>query len=87
MISKIGMQGVASYQSLVTLETDKKVNIVYGLNGTGKSTLSNFLYNPSDTGSVFWLNTPDTSRRDKLFNNRGANHESETQLQAVSARI
>ena len=44
------MQGVASYQSLVTLETDKKVNIVYGLNGTGKSTLSNFLYNPSDTG-------------------------------------
>lgn len=50
MISKIGMQGVASYQSLVTLETDKKVNIVYGLNGTGKSTLSNFLYNPSDTG-------------------------------------
>ncbi len=24
----------------------KKVNIIYGLNGTGKSTLSNFLYNP-----------------------------------------
>lgn len=50
MISKIEMQGVASYQSLVTLETDKKVNIVYGLNGTGKSTLSNYLYNPSGTG-------------------------------------
>ena len=50
MISKIGMQGVASYQNLVTLETDKKVNIVYGLNGTGKSTLSNYLYNPSGTG-------------------------------------
>ncbi|MCP4118643.1 MAG: AAA family ATPase [Desulfobacteraceae bacterium] len=47
MISKIQLQGVASYQSLVTLETDKKVNIVYGLNGTGKSTLSNFLYEPS----------------------------------------
>lgn len=50
MISKIQMQGVASFQSLVTLETDKKVNIVYGLNGTGKSTLSNFLYEPSGAG-------------------------------------
>jgi AAA15 family ATPase/GTPase len=47
MISKIQMQGVASFQSLVTLETDKKVNIIYGLNGTGKSTLSNFLYEQS----------------------------------------
>jgi hypothetical protein len=27
---------------------------------------------------VFWLNIPDTSRRDKLFTNRGANHEPET---------
>ena len=50
MISKIRIQGVASYQSLVTLETDKKVNIVYGLNGTGKSTLSNYLYDPSSAG-------------------------------------
>jgi len=50
MISKIRIQGVASYQSLVTLETDKKVNIVYGLNGTGKSTLSNYLYEPSRAG-------------------------------------
>lgn len=36
---------------------------------------------------LFWLNIPDTSRRDKLFTNRGANHESETQLQAVPSRI
>jgi hypothetical protein len=41
----------------------------------------------SPCGYLFWLNIPDTSRRDKLFTNRGANHESETQLQAVSARI
>ncbi|MDP2610298.1 MULTISPECIES: hypothetical protein, partial [unclassified Oceanobacter] len=26
---------------------------------------------------LFWLNIPDTSRRDKLFTNRGANHEPE----------
>ena len=37
--------------------------------------------------TLFWLNIPDTSRRDKLFTNRGANHESETQLQAVLSRI
>ena len=30
------------------------------------------------TGTLFWLNIPDTSRRDKLFTNRGANDESET---------
>ena len=36
---------------------------------------------------VFWLNTPDTSRRDKLFTNRGTNHEPETYLQTVPARI
>lgn len=44
MITKISMNGVASYRIPATLETDKKVNLVYGLNGTGKSTLSNFLY-------------------------------------------
>ncbi len=38
------MNGVASYRSPGLLQTDKKVNLVYGLNGTGKSTLSNFLY-------------------------------------------
>lgn len=48
MITKISLNGVASYRSLVSLETDKKVNIIYGLNGTGKSTFSNFLYNLSN---------------------------------------
>lgn len=44
MITKIIMSGVASYKNPTTLETDKKINLIYGLNGTGKSTLSNFLY-------------------------------------------
>ena len=44
MISKITMNQVASYKSTATLETDKKVNLIYGLNGTGKSTLSDYLY-------------------------------------------
>lgn len=44
MISKIVLNGVASYKKPAVLETDKKVNLVYGLNGTGKSTFSEFLY-------------------------------------------
>ncbi|MHB9314838.1 AAA family ATPase [Fusobacterium polymorphum] len=45
MIKKITMHNVASYRNTTSLETDKKINLLYGLNGTGKSTLSNFLYN------------------------------------------
>jgi wobble nucleotide-excising tRNase len=48
MITKISLNNVASYKSLTALETDKKVNLIYGLNGTGKSILSNFLYKSSD---------------------------------------
>ena len=48
MITKINLNNVASYKSLTALETDKKVNLIYGLNGTGKSTLSNYLHNQTD---------------------------------------
>ena len=44
MISKIVLKGVASYKKETVLNTDKKVNLLYGLNGTGKSTFSEFLY-------------------------------------------
>ena len=49
MITKINLNNVACYKSLATLETDKKVNLIYGLNGTGKSVLSEFLYNKSQS--------------------------------------
>jgi len=48
MITNISLNNVASYKRVTTLTTDKKVNLIYGLNGTGKSTLSNFLYKPGD---------------------------------------
>ncbi len=50
MISKIEMANVASYAQPTTLETDKKINLIYGLNGAGKSVLTKFLsgLNPSD---------------------------------------
>lgn len=49
MISKIVLKGVASYKKEAILQTDKKVNLLYGLNGTGKSTFSEFLYNQKET--------------------------------------
>ena len=51
MISKIVLNGVASYKKEAVLDTDKKVNLLYGLNGTGKSTFSEFLYD--QTGARF----------------------------------
>jgi len=48
MINKISLNKVASYKNPTVLETDKKVNLIYGLNGTGKSTLSDFLYKATD---------------------------------------
>lgn len=44
MIRNIVINGVASYKLKSELNTDKKVNIIYGLNGTGKSTFSNYFY-------------------------------------------
>jgi wobble nucleotide-excising tRNase len=46
MITQINLGNVASYRNATTLNTDKKVNIIYGLNGTGKSTFSNYFYAP-----------------------------------------
>lgn len=44
MITSIELDKVASYKAKATLNTDKKINLVYGLNGSGKSTLSNYLH-------------------------------------------
>ncbi|WP_137222774.1 AAA family ATPase [Shewanella sp. MEBiC00475] len=44
MITSIELDKVASYKAKATLKTNKKVNLVYGLNGSGKSTFSNYLH-------------------------------------------
>ena len=46
MITKITIHKVASYKAVVALETDKKINLIYGLNGSGKTIISNYLQNP-----------------------------------------
>jgi len=48
MITEIKMCDVASFKAPTSLITDKKINLIYGLNGTGKSTISNFLLNTSN---------------------------------------
>lgn len=49
MIRKILMKNAASYKhNEAILQTDRKINYIYGLNGVGKSTLSSFLYSPSN---------------------------------------
>ena len=40
----ISLHNVASYKEKTELNTDKKINLIYGLNGTGKTVLSNYLY-------------------------------------------
>ena len=49
MIRKISMNLVSSFKNPAILETDKKVNLIYGLNGTGKSTISDYLYDRSNS--------------------------------------
>ncbi|ELZ2666526.1 AAA family ATPase, partial [Campylobacter upsaliensis] len=48
MITKISMKNVASYKNETTLETKKRINLIYGLNGVGKTQISKFLANQED---------------------------------------
>ena len=61
MIKTVSIKKVATFDSTgVQINDLKKVNFIYGTNGCGKTTISNFLYNPSDTKfkncSIFWEN-------------------------------
>lgn len=45
MITELNINGVASYKSKSILSPTRKTSLIYGLNGAGKSTISEFLYN------------------------------------------
>ncbi|MDT4845311.1 AAA domain protein [compost metagenome] len=49
MITELNIDGVTSYKSKSTLSPTNKTSLIYGLNGAGKSTISDFLYNPGAT--------------------------------------
>jgi len=48
MTLEITIKNVASYKSPVNIQLDNKNNFFYGLNGSGKTTISNFLQNQSN---------------------------------------
>jgi len=58
VISEIHMDAVASFKQSTALVTDKKINLIYGLNGTGKSTISNFLYEPNNPAFILCKKVP-----------------------------
>ncbi|RRQ22222.1 AAA family ATPase [Thiohalobacter thiocyanaticus] len=64
------MDAVASFRHATSLVTDKKINLVYGLNGTGKSTISNFLYEPYDLAFVQCRKTPEQSAPILVYNQK-----------------
>lgn len=61
MITEIHMDSVASFKQSTSLVTDKKINLIYGLNGTGKSTISNFLYEPDNPAFILCKKVPAAS--------------------------
>ncbi len=49
MLSYIKLANVASYDHEgISLSNLKKINFIYGANGCGKTTLSNYLYEPTN---------------------------------------
>ncbi|AUF95797.1 hypothetical protein CXQ80_08065 [Pseudomonas sp. 02C 26] len=48
VITELNIDGVASYKSKSTFSLTNKTSLIYGLNGAGKSTISDFLYNQTD---------------------------------------
>ena len=62
MITSITLKNVATYEPINGVQIDglKKVNFIYGANGCGKTTLSNYLLNPSEVkfvnSSLGWKN-------------------------------
>lgn len=48
MLTEIKLNGYASFKHETCLQTDKPINFVYGLNGTGKSSLTRYLAHRDD---------------------------------------
>lgn len=48
MITELNIEGVTSYKTKSCLTPKNKTCLMYGLNGAGKSTISEYLYNPDN---------------------------------------
>lgn len=70
MITEIHMDAVASFKHATSLLTDKKINLIYGLNGTGKSTVSDFLYDPTDSKFAQCKKKPESTPPILVYNQK-----------------
>ncbi|CRM14793.1 MULTISPECIES: AAA family ATPase [Pseudomonas] len=48
MITELNIDGVTSYKLMSTISLTNKTSLIYGLNGAGKSTISEFLYSHTE---------------------------------------
>lgn len=77
MLTEIKLNGFASFKHATCLQTDKPVNFVYGLNGTGKSSISKYLNNPTDERYALCSMSPalDPEKEEILVYNQDFIHE------------
>ena len=72
MITSIKLHNIATYIDPVEINELKQINFIYGSNGTGKTTLSNYLYDSSDLNysdcSKNWKN--DTEQETLVYNKK-----------------
>jgi wobble nucleotide-excising tRNase len=80
MIEKIELKQVATFDEVGTVIKDlQKINFIYGANGSGKTTVSNFIYNSSDDKytncNIKWKNDQriDTVVYNKIFKENNFN--------------
>ncbi|AXG73057.1 hypothetical protein DVK85_01945 [Flavobacterium arcticum] len=71
MIQSITLKNTATYDNNgITISNLKKINFIYGANGSGKTTISNFLHNPKNSNyndcEIKWTN--DTPYRTLVYN-------------------
>lgn len=67
MITNIKLNDVASYKSIISIDTNAKINLFYGLNGSGKTTISRFLRDPSSPEFSKCGLYPDSIETEKEF--------------------
>ena len=77
MLTEIKLNGFASFKHEACLKTDKPVNFVYGLNGTGKSSLTRYLAHPDDPKYALCSMTPviDPDKEEILVYNQDYIHD------------
>lgn len=77
MLTEIKLNGFASFKHEACLQTDKPVNFVYGLNGTGKSSLTRYLAHPDDPKYALCSMTPviDPDKEEILVYNQDYIHD------------